>query len=76
MISSYLDVFDCLAAVISNGYVGGDLLSVVVDLPIKSHFQVDLSVSESETLAYKRARETTTAGQGSVLQLQRKEKCE
>lgn len=54
------DVTDRFPGVVGHDDVGSHLFSMVVDLPVQSNFEVDLSIAESESLAHERARETTS----------------
>lgn len=47
------DVADRFSGVVGHNDIGSDLLAVVVNLPVQSDFEVDLSIAESESLAHK-----------------------
>lgn len=55
-----LDALHRLAGVVGDDDVGRDLLAVIVNLAVESHFQVDLALREGETLADQRRRQATT----------------
>lgn len=55
--------------VVGNNDVGSNLFSMVVDFPVQSHFEGNLSITEGESFANERARETTSTRGRCMLQL-------